>query len=49
MRKIPLSDEVKKDEEDNEDEDEKKEPTAKLMYSYPFGPKLKKGTRRKKT
>ena len=47
MRMIPLSDEVIKDEEDNEDDDEKKDTTAKLMYSYPLGPKLKKGTRRK--
>lgn len=47
MRKILLSDEVPKDEEDTEDEDKKKESTAKLLYSYPLGPKFKKGTRRK--
>ncbi|MHA2227064.1 MAG: hypothetical protein ACXAC8_17750 [Candidatus Hodarchaeales archaeon] len=38
--------------EDNEEDDEekksKKDPTNKLLYSYPIGPKWKKGTKRKK-
>ena len=39
------------EDEDNEENDKdkkpKKDPTTKLLYSYPFGPKFKKGTRRK--
>ncbi|MFX0015302.1 MAG: hypothetical protein ACFFB2_09380 [Promethearchaeota archaeon] len=39
--------EDKPDEENNKDEKKKKDSTAKLLYSYPLGPKLKKGTGRK--
>ncbi|MFX1517985.1 MAG: hypothetical protein ACFFC6_16915 [Promethearchaeota archaeon] len=45
-----MSKEDPKDEEDNEDDDEtkeKKDSLAKLIYSYPLGPKFKKRTRRK--
>ena len=45
-----MSEEDPKDEENNEDDDDTKEKekgTAKLIYSYPLGPKFKKGTRRK--
>jgi hypothetical protein len=51
MRLKLMSDEDPKDEENNENDDdtkEKKDITAKLIYSYPFGPKFKKGTGRKK-
>lgn len=34
-------------EEDDDDKKAKKDPTAKLIYSYPLGPKFKKGTGRK--
>jgi hypothetical protein len=46
-----MSTEDPKDEQDNEENDDdkkgKKDPTAKLIYSYPLGPKFKKGTGRK--
>ena len=45
-----MSNEDPKAEEDNEDDDEtkeKKDSPAKLIYSYPLGPKFKKRTRRK--
>lgn len=31
-------------EENDEDKKSKKDPTPKLMYSYPLDPKFKKGT-----
>jgi len=45
-----MSDENHKDQEgNNEDDDDtpkkKRESSAKLIYSYPLGPKFKKGTR----
>ncbi|UCG02528.1 MAG: hypothetical protein JSW11_00760 [Candidatus Heimdallarchaeota archaeon] len=48
-----MSDENPKDEgNNNEDDDDKKKKedvTAKLIYSYPLGPKFGKRTRQKKT
>jgi hypothetical protein len=36
------------DEEENDNDDKKKKDSiAKLLYSYPLGPKFKKGTGRK--
>ena len=47
-----MSDDSKKEDENEKDENEKEieeDDKAKLLYSYPFGPKFKLGTRRKKT
>ncbi|MFX0125693.1 MAG: hypothetical protein ACFFAE_18865 [Candidatus Hodarchaeota archaeon] len=34
-------------EENDDDKKEKNDTTVKLLYSYPFGPKFRKGTKQK--